>query len=234
VGLATGSWHTYAFVRANGGEVLKVENGHVKATFTDPKTIEAIRFLTGLGSRDHVGPAPTTKAKDYEDATTLFTMGKVAMIYTGPWDFATIRKNAPGLNFGVARFPAGVDGVQRGSVQGGGGLFVPKGAAHRDLAFEWMKLAVSDRYALRMAKEMGRFPTVKRDYEAPLFQQDPAVKTFVAALPEARPYLLDAYPQANQAFMDAVKACFYGADPAVELEKAQHVAQLAIDATEGQ
>jgi hypothetical protein len=34
--------------------------------------------------------------------------------------------------------------------------------------------------------------------------------------------------------MDAVKACFYGADPAAELEKAQHVAQLAIDATEGQ
>ncbi|MFN3431774.1 MAG: hypothetical protein ACK46X_17705, partial [Candidatus Sericytochromatia bacterium] len=111
---------------------------------------------------------------------------------------------------------------------------VPKGAANRELAFEWMKLAVSDRYSLRMAKEMGRFPTVKRLYDDPFFRQDPAVKTFVAALPGARPYRLDAYPQADQAFMDAVRACFYGADPATELEKAQRVAQLAIDATEGQ
>lgn len=234
VGLSTGSWYTYAFIRANGGELLTIENGRVRPTFTAPKTVEALRFLSGLGSRDHVGPAPTTKAKDYEDATTLFTMGKVAMIYTGPWDFTTIRKNAPGLDFGVARFPAGTDGVQRGSVQGGGGLFVPKGAAHRALAFEWMKLAVSERYAMRMAKEMGRFPTIKRAYADPYFSADPAVKTFVTTLPGARPYLLDAYPQAHQAFTDAVNACFYGADPAVELAKAQHVAQLAIDATEAQ
>jgi ABC-type glycerol-3-phosphate transport system substrate-binding protein len=234
VGLATGSWHTFAFIRANGGEVLTEANGRVKATFTDPRTVEAVRFLTGLGHADHVGPAPTTKAKDYEDATTLFTMGKVAMMYTGPWDFATIRQNAPQLDFGVARFPAGTDGVTRGSVQGGGGLFVPKGAANRELAFEWMKWAVSDRYALRMAKEMGRFPVQPRHYADPVFTKDPAVATFVAALPGARPYRLDAYPQAHQAFMDAVRACFYGADPARELAKAERVAQLAIDATEGQ
>ena len=71
-------------------------------------------------------------------------------------------------------------------------------------------------------------------YRDPAFQADPAVRAFVAALPGARPYKLDAYPQANQAFMDAVKAAFYGADPPIELARAERVAQLAIDATEAQ
>lgn len=234
IGLSSSGWHAYAFIRANGGDLLNEENGRIRATFTNSRTVEALRFLSELGHRHHLGPTPTTKAKDYEDSTTLFTMGKVAMIYTGPWDFATIRKNAPGLSFGVANFPKGFDGVQRGSVQGGGGLFVPKGSANRELAFEWMKWAVSDRYAMRLAKELGRFPVKRSHYEDPYFRQDPQVRTFVSSLPLARPYKLEAYPQANQAFIDAVKACFYGADPAVELERAERVAQLAIDAQEGQ
>jgi ABC-type glycerol-3-phosphate transport system substrate-binding protein len=234
IGLATGSWHTFAFVVANGGDVMREERGAVRATFTDPRTVEAIRFLTALGHADHLGPTPTTKAKDYEDATTLFTAGKVGMIYTGPWDFEAIRKNAPDLEFGVARFPAGTDGVARGSVQGGGGLFVPLGAPHRALAFEWMKWATSERYAMRLAKELGRYPVRRALYADPYFAKDPAVRTFVAALPGARPYKLDAYPQANQAFMDAVKRAFYGADARTELAAAERVAQLAIDATEAQ
>lgn len=234
IGLTTGSWHTYAFVVANGGDVLAERDGRVRATFTDPRTVEAIDFLTGLGKRDHLGPTPTTKAKDYEDAATLFTAGKVAMIYTGPWDFEAIRKNAPDLDFGVTRFPAGTDGVVRGSVQGGGGLFVPLGAPNRALAFEFMKWTVSERYAMRLAKELGRYPVKRALYDDPHFQRDPAVRTFVAALPGAKPYKLDAYPQANQAFMDAVKLAFYGGDPRAELTKAERVAQLAIDAMEAQ
>ncbi len=233
IGLTTGGWHTYAWIRANGGEILRDSREGVKATFTDPRTVDAVRYLADLGNKHHFGPTPTSKARDYDDATTLFTVGRVAVAYTGPWDFSNIRKNAPGLHFGVTRFPAGRDGVVRGSVQGGGGLFVPIGAPHRDLAFEWMKLAVSDEYALRLAKEEGRFPVKAHQYADPWFRQDPQVRTFIAALPDARPFKLDAYPQANQAFQDAVKEAFYGADPARSLAKAQKVAQLAIDAVEG-
>lgn len=234
VGLTSGGWHTFAFVLANGGDVLTEKGGRMRATLDDPRTVEAVRYMARLGREDQVGPVPTTKAKDYEDATTLFTMGKVAMIYTGPWDFATVTRNAPGLDFGVSPLPAGLDGVQRGSVLGGGSLFVPKGAPHRALAFEWMKWATSDRFAMRLARELGRYPVRRALYRDPFFSQDPRVATFVSALSLARPYRLDAYPQANQAFMDAVKASFYGSDPAFELARAQKVAQLAIDAQEGQ
>lgn len=234
IGLTTGGWHTYAWIRANGGEIVRETPEGVRVTFTDPRTVEAVQYLADLGNKHHFGPTPTTKARDYDDATTLFSVGRVAVAYTGPWDFSTIRKNAPDIRFGIARFPGGLDGVRRGSVQGGGGLFVPKGARHRELAFEWMKLATSDEFALRLAKEEGRFPVKAHQYRDPFFGQDPHIRTFVGALPDARPYKLDAYPQANQAFQDAVKEAFYGADAAVTLAKAQKVAQLAVDAVEGQ
>lgn len=232
VGLTTGAWDTYAFIRANGGDLLKVENGRVEATLTDPRTVEAVRFLANLGQRDHAGPTPNTAAK--AEATTLFSMGRVAMIYTGPWDFDTVHKNAPQLDFGVRPLPAGLDGVWRGSVQGGGGLFVPKGAHHRALAFEWMKWATSPPYALRLAEEQGRYPVRTALYDDPFFKRDPHVRTFIRALPAARPYRLEAYPQADQAYQDAVRAAFYGEDAGVALARAQRIAQLAIDATEAQ
>lgn len=234
LGLSTGGWHCFAFVRANGGELLTEENGRMRATFTDPKTVEAVRFLTGLGCTDRVGPAPTTKARDYDDAGALFTSRRAAMIYTGPWDFRAIAEKAPGMRFGVAPFPAGLDGVRRGSVQGGGGLFVPRGAREPELALEWMRLATSATAAARLAGELNRYPA-RRDVLAAIARTAPPhVKAFLDALPGARPYRLDAYPQANQAFLDAVKACFYGADAAVELARAQAQAQASIDATEAQ
>jgi ABC-type glycerol-3-phosphate transport system substrate-binding protein len=233
VGLTTGAWHTYAFVRANGGELLEERDGRMRATFTDPRTVAAVDFVAGLGHRDRAGPTPTTRARDYDDATALFTGGRAAMIYTGPWDFRTIAERAPGLDFGVSPFPAGLDGVRRGSVQGGGGLFVPKGARERELAFAWMRIATGDRHALALAK-MGRYPA----RSAPLAQvratADPRLRAFLDALPHARPYKLDAYPQANHAFADAVKAAFYGHDAREELARAQGVAQASIDALEAQ
>lgn len=234
LGLATGAWHCFAFVRANGGELLTETNGRMRATFTDPRTVEAVRYLTGLGWTDRVGPAPTTKLRDYDDAGALFTSRRAAMIYTGPWDFAAIAEKAPAMRFGVAPFPAGLDGVRRGSVQGGGGLFVPKGAAERALALDWMRIATSAEFAARLASELHRYPA-RRDVLAAIAASAPAhVRAFLDALPGARPYRLDAYPQANQAFLDAVKACFYGADAQEELARAQRVAQASIDATEAQ
>ena len=45
-----------------------------------PRTVAAVELLAGLGHRDRAGPTPTTRARDYEDATALFTSGRAAMI----------------------------------------------------------------------------------------------------------------------------------------------------------
>jgi len=98
-----------------------------------------------------------------------------------------------------------------------------------------MQLATSHRFQLDLAHELGRFPARRSALDAIARETtDPHLRAFLAALPAARPYRLDAYPQANQAFVDAVKACFYGADAASELARAQAVAQASIDAQEAQ
>ncbi|MBM3275178.1 MAG: extracellular solute-binding protein, partial [Candidatus Sericytochromatia bacterium] len=83
IGLTTGGWHTFAWIRANGGEILEETDKGVRATFTADKTVAALRFLTDLGRKYQFGPTPTTKARDYDDAITLFTVGRVAVAYTG-------------------------------------------------------------------------------------------------------------------------------------------------------
>src|SRR5205823_3300785 len=79
-------------------------------------------------------------------------------IYTGPWDFRAIAEKAPRMRFGVAPLPAGLDGRRRGSVQGGGGLFVPHGAAAPALGVAWVRLATGGEYAPAPANGLGRYP----------------------------------------------------------------------------
>jgi len=58
----------------------------------------------------------------------------------------------------------------------------------------------------------------------PHFAGDPLLKPFLAQLESARPYILDAFPEAERAYADAIKAAFYGADPADALRLAQEEA----------
>ena len=50
------------------------------------------------------------------------------------------------------------------------------------------------------------------------------LKPFLNQLNAARPYRLDAFPEVERAYADAIKAAFYGADPVDVLQGAQEVA----------
>ena len=84
-----------------------------------------------------------------------------------------------------------------------------------------MKWAISDRYALPMARRLGRYPARTWLETAPQFAGDSALKPFLLQLTAARPYRLDAFPEVERAYADAIKASFYGTDPAEALHAAQ-------------
>lgn len=233
IGLTSNAWHSYAFVRAAGGEVLNDQGTRVAATLSSKGTVKALRFLGQL-AKEGLGPLPSTREGDFQDASRLFMQGKIALFYTGPWDFRQITDEAPQIRWGATRFPKFEGHAEAtGSVQGGGSLFVPKGSPRRELAFEWMKWASSPRYGSLMVRELGRHPVRAKLYEDPMYEGE-AMQAFVQALPHARPYKLEAFPVADQAFADAVKASLYGEDPAQALTKAQQRAQWFIDLVEGQ
>jgi len=107
---------------------------------------------------------------------------------------------------------------------------VPRGAQNRVAAFEFMKWATSERYELRLAQEMGRYPVRSALYEKAFFAQEPLLQPFLEQLKTARPYKLEAYAEADLIWGEAVRAAFSpAADVPQILREAQERAQGAVD-----
>jgi ABC-type glycerol-3-phosphate transport system substrate-binding protein len=233
IALSSSGWGMYGLLRSHGGEIFHEENGKVRVTLDDPNVIETLRLFSELG-QDQLGTLPPPQPRQSDHPVVLFSERKVALFFSGPWDLNRLKQEAPPevyAEVGTAPLPVVKAGDTSASVQGGGSLFVPKGAEHRVAAFEFMKWAVSDRYALRMAKEMGRYPVRATLYDDPYFQSEPLLLPFLEQLKTARPYKLEAYATASNIWSKAVRDTFTpGANVDVIMSNAQREAQRAIAA----
>lgn len=91
------------------------------------------------------------------------------------------------------------------TVLGGSSLFVPRGAEHRELAFELMLALTEDEVALRLAEEEGRLPARSRVLEHELFSSTPDLTAFVQQLEHAEVMPLIAFPEVAGAFRDSLE-----------------------------
>jgi len=224
VGFTTDPWHVFAWLAEAGGNLVSGDSfiGY-RFTLDAPANVEGLRFLTTM-ARNGYGPLPTTRPRDYEDPRKLFLAGKVAMFFGTPYDIHYIVTHAPDFPIGVTELPKTPAGAAAASALGSTGLFVPRGSRNRQVAFEFMKWVTSDRYGLAMARRLGRYPARKWLLSTPHFAGDPLLKPFLVQLESARPYLLDAFPEVERAYADAIKASFYGAEAADALRLAQELA----------
>ena len=234
IALSASGWEMYGLVRSNGGELFQEHDGKVVLSLDDPKVIETVRFFADLGNQQ-LGTLPPPQERQSDHPVTLFGERKVALFFSGPWDLTRLKNEAPGLysEVGTAPLPLAQPGAPGSSVQGGGSLFVPKGAQHREAAFEFMKWAVSDRYALRMAKEMGRYPVRSALYDDPYFKSEPLLLPFLEQLKTARPYKLEAFAAASDIWDQAVHNAFVpGVDVGLLLSDAQRRAEQSLGGTQ--
>ena len=235
IALTSSSWAMYGMVRSNGGELLQERDGKPVLSLDDPKVVETVEFFADLGRR-RLGTLPPLQPRQSDHPVVLFSQHKVALFFSGPWDITRLKQEAPPevyAEVGTAPLPLPAADAPSASVQGGGSLFVPKGAPNRAAAFEFMKWAVSDRYALRLAQEMGRYPVRSALYDDPYFKSEPLLKPFLEQLKNARPYKLEAFAGASSAWDSAVRSAFApDADVAALLADAQRTAQQAIEASQ--
>jgi ABC-type glycerol-3-phosphate transport system substrate-binding protein len=233
IALTSSGWAMYGMVRSNGGELLQERGASLAVSLDDPSVVATVDFFADLGRR-RLGTLPPLQPRQSDHPVVLFSQRKVALFFSGPWDLTRLKNEAPPevyAEIGTAPLPLQAAGAPASSVQGGGSLFVPKGAPNRTAAFEFMKWAVSDRYALRMAREMGRYPVRSTLYDDPYFKSEPLLLPFLEQLKTARPYKLEAFAAANDAWNSAVRGAFApGADVAALLSVAQREAQRALDA----
>lgn len=223
------SWATYGWIKADGGELVTVgPDGRPRFSLDSPQAVETISFLDRLvDAKLAYGPAgsPDTGSRD---AYTLFRTGDTAMYASGSWDLVRLRKEESKRNFGVAPMPRGVTGQTTGTVMGGSSLWIPLGARHRDLAFEFMRLLSSDPYALRFATVEGRLPVRPRLFGDPYFRQEP-LNVFVEQLHSAHPSLLGSLLEASRAYTEALHQVLRnGADPGEALRQAQVRAEQSL------
>ena len=233
--LSASGWALYGLVRAAGGDLLAERNGKVVATLDDPAVLKVFTLWHEMGLRDHVGTLPPPQPRQSDAPVALFEAGKIGLFLSGPWDLARIRSEAPKMmkDVGTAVLPRGTNIPAAGSVQGGGSLFVPRGARNREAAFELMKWATSDPYAHRLAVEMGRYPVKMTQYNDPDLKGDALLQPFIEQLKRARPYRLEAYRGADDAWVDTVQAIFQsGVDIPALLKEAQARAQRGVDEVE--
>jgi ABC-type glycerol-3-phosphate transport system substrate-binding protein len=228
LGFTVEPWYVFGWLAEAGGDLLSGDSflGY-RFTLDSGNNVEGLRFLTTM-ARNGYGPLPTARPRDYEDPRKLFLKGQIAMFFGTPGDVHYIRSQSPDFPIGVAELPKTPAGASAASALGGTGLFVPRGSRHREIAFEFMKWATSDRYALTMARRLGRYPARAWLETTPHFAGDPLLKPFLLQLNAARPDRLDAFPEAERAYADAIKAAFYGADPAEALHEAQKQANAAL------
>lgn len=218
------TWWTYGWIKANGGEVLKVgEDGKAQLSLDDPAVVGALDYLRGL-VQQNLAFAPGAADSHSGDALALFRAGSASTLASGSWDIAVLKKDAPGDKYRSTLMPAGTGGVN-GSVMGGSSMFIPKGSKNRELAFEFMAHLVSDKYALRLAKEEGRLPVRPRVYEDPYFQS-PDLRAVIEQLPTASPFKLSAFPGAHDVFAKAIDEILRGgSDAGPVMAQAQQQAQ---------
>ncbi|HEX2101501.1 MAG TPA: extracellular solute-binding protein [Candidatus Synoicihabitans sp.] len=131
-------WWPWVFYAWFGGKVFDGENITIG---TDPQNFAAAQWVASYTHR--LGKADLQKfASGFGlpgSADAAFMSGKVAMILQGVWYNNYIQQYRPGLDYGVARWPTALPGLENFSLAEADVLVIPRGAKNPDAAWEFIK-----------------------------------------------------------------------------------------------
>ncbi|WP_340562304.1 sugar ABC transporter substrate-binding protein [Streptomyces sp. GSL17-111] len=146
-----------AFVWGAGGDLATQGGGGWTSAISAPASLRGLEFYTSLATEDGTSAEAAT-TWDEADLVAGITGGKVAMAVAGSWTPATIVADSPELKGKLAAAPIpGPEGGMSPSFLGGSHLSVFNAAPDQDLAWEFVELMTSERYAARWAEQSGYF-----------------------------------------------------------------------------
>jgi len=149
-----------------------------KCTLNSAAGVKALTFYCDLANRHHV-TQPELTTWNRKQTRRLFEAGRLAMFATGPWGVEQLRKNAPGVEFGVVPLPVDREPVTQIITDH---LVLARYSKQKDRAAAFVNFAFQDAHRLAFAR-LGILPektTVAADDH---FQQDPCWKVFVDVIP---------------------------------------------------
>jgi multiple sugar transport system substrate-binding protein len=208
-------WRFDALLWQAGGDILTPDGS--KAAFNSPAGVKAATLLQQMATVDHSVYLDSGNG----NYANLFNSGKIAMLFTGPWDLSSF----PDVNYGVQVLP----GDQNHQTISGPDQWVMfnNGSARTKAAWTFLKWFTSSQQALAWSLATGDLPIRASITKLPAYAQYvkkyPGVATFVqneANAVKARPVIAN-YNEVSQAMGQAIQAVLLGkAQPQQALDRA--------------
>jgi multiple sugar transport system substrate-binding protein len=143
-----------------------------------PEAIEAVQFNVDLVYKHNVAPAPAI-AGSVQSVDKMFTTGRVAMMYTGPWDVHPVQAANPAFEWRIG--PATRKKVQA-TWSTGAWLIIPKAGKNKELAWDFIKRITSLETEVKTTLKNGMTMPRKSWAHHPDIQKDTVVAPFGTAL----------------------------------------------------
>ncbi len=220
-------WRFDALLWQAGGDILTPDGTH--AAFNSPAGVKAATLLQQMATVDH------SVYLDNGNGTyaNLFNSGKIAMLFTGPWDLSSFTN----VKYGIQILP----GDQTHATISGPDQWVvfDNGDARRQAAWTFLKWFTSPEQAMRWSIATGDLPIRTSMTKLPDYQRYvkkyPGINTFVQNeqnATKARPVIPN-YNEVSQAMGQAIQAVLLGkAQPKQALDQAaQQVDQTLASGT---
>ena len=154
----------YTWGYAFGGNFFDFAN--CKVTATDPGVVKGYQFLYDWAKA--LDPQKVRTFVDtywqwpsngtLPDSQMPFYTGRVAFVITGNWVFATMKKVAPGLDYGVTYIPA-PDGLKT-TWSGGWSLAILQGSKNIEGAYDFVRFAAGEEGQTLLVKKASSLPTL--------------------------------------------------------------------------
>ena len=138
----------YPFIWGNQGQIAEAAREHLEERPSAPtEAQQGIDFYTGLAT-EHGFSSPAATTWDEADLSDAFSRGDVAMMIAGSWTPGALVEANPDLKGKIGAFPIpGPDGGVAPSFLGGSHLGVFETAQDKDLAWSFVKLMSTGKFA---------------------------------------------------------------------------------------
>jgi len=208
-------WRFEALLWEAGGNILTSDGKH--AAFNSAAGVKALKFLQQTVVKDKSVYLDSGNG----NYANLFNSGRIAMLYTGPWDLASF----PNVDYGVQILPR--DRNHQTISGPDNWVLFDNGTQRSTAAWNFMKWFLSTNEHLKIALATGELPLRRSELKQPGYKRYvkkyKGIGTFVRNLANAeksRP-TTEKYPRISEAMGLAVQSVLLGkAQPKAALDKA--------------
>jgi raffinose/stachyose/melibiose transport system substrate-binding protein len=207
---------TSVFTGSHLGEAFEADLLSGRATFEDPRYINALTKLTEL--KEHMPPGFT--GIDYPTAQQLFLSGRAAMFAGGSFEIANFRRQNPNLKMAFVAPPAASAGGRRlVSVFQDGGYAINSKSAKKDAALRLIRHLATPQFGTRFSALLGNISPIKG-----VEVSDPILKSVADLHTASVPYLMAVHfrydkPTGSELLQSGVQRLMGGQSSATEIGK---------------